>query len=77
MKLAPPGISMCHRHLESSEPDSAATGGRARSDGGDAKNKKAPFGVLRRHPEFRGATGTSNLPNQILPPQASEPGPIG
>ena len=55
MKLAPPGISMCHRHLESSEPDSAATGGRARSDGGDAKNKKdtkwCPFYFWRRHPE--------------------------
>ena len=31
----------------------------------------------RRHPEFRYATGTSNLPNRILPPQAAEPGPTG
>jgi len=37
---APPGISQCHRHCECCEPDSAAIGGRAKSDGGVCESKK-------------------------------------
>ena len=40
---APPGISMCHRHLESFEPDSVRRAHSAGPTGDDAKNKKGPL----------------------------------